>query len=675
MSSAQPKPAWRVSNGAKRRQQRNRGTGGFHFPLKRLTSALRESEIVVDLFAGGGGASTALEQALGRAPDIALNHDEWAIGMHAANHPYTQHMHSDVWLANPVFLTAGRPVGWFHASPDCTHFSQAKGGQPRNGKIRALSWCVVKWVGMLDRVGLAPRIISLENVAQILKWGPLVAKRDHATGRVVTLDKVLDERTGKMVNRVADPGEYVPRSRQFLVPDKRHEGRTWRQFVAALRGYGYAVEWGQLTASDYGAGTSRKRLFLIARRDGEPIVWPKPTHGAAPLLPVVTAADCIDWSIPCRSIFGRKKPLAEATHRRIARGIQRYVIDVPVPFIVPNNANNVPRPVSEPVPTVTTGPRNLLTTPMIVPATHQGDDRIHAATSPLPTITTAQRGEFMAVAPVLVQAAHGEGEGQTARRGSGAHAVDAPVGTIHAGGGSFALAAATLVQTGYGERPGQEPRVPGLKKPLGTLVDGVKHAAVTAYLEQASTGGMLGRAADDPISTIMGSGSQQRIVAAHLATLRGSERGSDPVDEPLRTVSANGTHHAVVEYTLSPEHEAGALRVAAFLINYYGNGMPLNIAEPMDTITTRDRLALVTVTIKGTPYVIVDIGLRMLTRRELFKAQGFPADYIIDCTADGRPLTNDKSVRMVGNSVSPPPLCALIRAQIESTAEPERMAA
>lgn len=552
----------------------------FHLPRKALVSALRPDEIVIDMFAGGGGASEALEQALGRPVDLAINHDEFAIGMHAANHPFTLHKREDVWTADPRAEAAGRPVGWFHASPDCTHFSQARGGQPRSRKTRALSWVVVKWVGALRRSGNAPRLLSLENVEQILKWGPLVAKRCKATGRVLKLD-----------GSAAARGERVPVEQQQLIPDRKREGQTWRQFVAILRGLGYAVEWRKLVASDYGAGTSRKRLFLIARNDGEPICWPAPTHGPG-MLPLVTAADCIDWSIECPSIFTRRKPLADATLRRIARGVKRYVIDAAEPFIVKGSQSG------------------------------GNGAYCNAVTDPLTTVVS--KAEHCLVVP-------------------------------------------TLVQTGYGEREGQAPRVPGLDKPLGTLVDGQKHAVVTAFLEQAAGGPNSNtsrpRGADEPVSTISTKGSQQRLCTAHLATLRGTNTGAG-ANVPLRTVSAGGEHHALVECTLSPEHEAGALRVAAFLVNYYGNGQPLDLREPMDTITTRDRLALVTVHVRGVPYVIVDIGLRMLQRHELFKAQGFPASYIIDRTADGRRLTVSQSVRMVGNSVSPPPLCAAITANL-----------
>lgn len=533
------------------------GSRSFNFPPPQL-SALRPGEIVVDLFAGGGGASEALKQALGVDPALAYNHDEWAIGMHAANHPLTSHHREDIWHADPRVDVAGRKVGWFHASPDCTHFSQAKGGQPRNRKIRALTWVVLKWVGQLDRIGLAPRIVSLENVWQILTWGPLVAKRDKATGRVLKMD-----------GTVAAPGEGVPVELQQLVPDKRHSGRTWRQFVAALQGLGYAVEWRKLVASDYGAGTSRERLFLIARRDGDPIVWPAPTHGKAPgLQPLVTAADCIDFSDLGRSIFDRPRPLADATMRRIARGLVKHVMQADEPFFLTEFAN-------------------------------ASNGRTWSAGEPLRTQCAGVKG------------------------------------------GHFAIVAPTLVQTGYGERAGQQPRVPGLDKPLGTVVaGGVKHALVSAFLEQACSGYYDGAGRDlrQAAPTICAKGSIQRLVTADMAQL-------------------------------SPEAEAGALRVAAFLINYYGNGTALDLRDPLDTVTTRDRMALVTVTIGGTPYVIVDIGLRMLKPAELFRAQGFPPGYVINRTADGRTISNTHAVRMVGNSVSPPPLRALAMANLDPAVE------
>lgn len=685
------------------------GSRAFNFPMPQR-SRLRPGEIVVDLFAGGGGASEGLKQALGIDPALAYNHDELAIGMHAANHPLTQHHREDIWHADPRVDVAGRPIGWFHASPDCTHFSQAKGGQPRSRKTRALSWVVLKWVGQLlraDRLhgtNTAPRIISMENVWQILTWGPLVAKRCKDTGRVIKMD-----------GTVAARGERVPVEHQQLVPDKRRSGRTWQQFVAALRTLGYVVEWRKLVASDYGAGTSRERLFLLGRRDGQAIVWPEPSHGPAPgQTPRVTAADCLDFSIPCPSIFTRARPLADATMRRIAKGVMRHVI---------NSAN-----------------------PFIVPVTHQGGDRVHSVREPMRTITAANRGELMLAAPELAPFITEHANASTQRT----MAVDEPLRTLCAEvkGGHFsvvtpilagvggragqseprsgddplytmtakadtALVAPVLVQTGYGEREGQAPRALDLQRPLGTVVaGGVKHAVAAPHLVKFR-GDSIGTPATEPVPTITsGAGAARPAGAAHalgvsaatLVTLRNNMAGADP-QEPLSTIAAQGEHHALATAfleqanggfyegggrdvrdpvstitatgsqqqlvtadlaQLSPEHQEGALRVAAFLVKYYGTGANVpTLRDPVDTVTTRDRLALVTVVIKGTPYVIVDIGLRMLKPHELYRAQGFPPGYIIDRTANGTPLSTSAAVRMVGNSVSPPPLRALAEANLD----------
>ncbi|WP_447904078.1 DNA cytosine methyltransferase [Stenotrophomonas geniculata] len=648
------------------------GSRSFNFPPPQV-SRLRPGEIVVDLFAGGGGASEGLKQAIGIDPALAYNHDELAIGMHAANHPLTQHHREDIWHADPRVDVAGRPIGWFHASPDCTHFSQAKGGQPRSRKTRALSWVVLKWVGQLlcaDRLHgttTAPRIISMENVWQILTWGPLVAKRCSRTGRVITLDLVqaVHPESGKplfrrgkpvMVNRVADKGERVPVERQALVPHKRYSGRTWRQFVAALRALGYAVEWRKLVASDYGAGTSRERLFLLGRRDGQPIVWPEPTHGTAPgQKPRVTAADCLDFSIPCPSIFTRDRPLADATMRRIAKGVMRHVINSADPFIVP--------------------------------ATHQGGDRVHSVRDPMRTITAANRGELMLaateLAPFLTEHANASRQRTMA--------ADEPLPTVCAGvkGGHFSVVSPTLIQTGNGEREGQAPRTLDLQQPLGTIVaGGVKHAVAAPHLVKFR-GDSIGTPATEPVPTITsGAGALRPAGAAHalgvattfLEQANGGfyQGAGNAARDPVSTITASGSQQRMVSadlVELSPDQEAGALRVAAFLVKYYGSGIAVGLHDPVDTVTTKDRLALVTVVIKGTPYVIVDIGLRMLKPHELFRAQGFPVTYIIDRTADGTALKTTAQVRMCGNSVSPPPFFALIAANLDPVAMPVSEAA
>jgi len=662
------------------------GSRSFNFPAPQR-SRLRPGEIVVDLFAGGGGASEGLKQALGIDPALAYNHDELAIGMHAANHPLTQHHREDIWHADPRVDVAGRPIGWFHASPDCTHFSQAKGGQPRSRKTRALSWVVLKWVGQLlraDRLhgtNTAPRIISMENVWQILTWGPLVTKRCKATGRVIKMD-----------GTVAARGERVPVENQQLVPDKRHSGRTWQQFVAALRALGYVVEWRKLVASDYGAGTSRERLFLLARRDGEAIVWPEASHGPAPgQTPRVTAADCLDFSIPCPSIFTRARPLADATMRRIAKGVMRHVIKSADPFIVP--------------------------------VTHQGGDRVHDVRDPMRTITAANRGELMLAAPELAPfiAEHANASNQRTM------AADEPLRTVCAGvkGGHFSVV--TPILAGVGGRAGQsEPR--SGSEPLYTMTTKADTALVAPHLVKFR-GDSVGTPATEPVPTITsGAGAARPAGAAHalgvasasLVTLRRNMVGAD-ARTPLTTVAAQAEHHAVSSAfmvqaahgegkpggvqrwgngskdarapvgtvtasgnggqamaqaelaQLTPDQEAGALRVAAFLVKYYGSGIAVDLHDPVDTITTKDRLALVTVHIQGVPHVIVDIGLRMLKPHELYSAQGFPPGYIIDRTANGTPLSTSAAVRMVGNSVSPPPLRALAEANLDRV--PNSMAA
>ncbi|MFZ3121672.1 MAG: DNA cytosine methyltransferase [Variovorax sp.] len=537
-----------------------------------------DEEINVDLFAGGGGASTGIEMGLGRPVHIAINHNPAAISMHQANHPGALHLQTDVWAVDPVAVLAGRHIGWFHASPDCTHHSQAAGGQPRKKEIRDLSWVVVKWAG----IG-RPRIISLENVKQIRQWGPLIAKRCKQTGRVMRLD-----------GSVAMPGERVPRGEQFLVPDPKRKGTTWAKFQACLEALGYVVEHRIIKACDYGAPTSRERLFMVARRDGHPIAWPEPTHAAKPAkgqLPYRTAAECIDFSMQSQSIFERKKPLAEATMRRIAKGIQREVLQKAKPFIVPiaNWSRDAVQPVDQPLNTVTAWPR----------------------------------------------------------------------------GGSFAVATPSLVQLGHGDKDGRAPRHRGLGEPIGPIMaGGGKFALATAFLAQANGGFNTthSKALPEPMTTVTNTGSQQQLVTANLVTLRKNSPGRG-MDDVVPTLTAGAEHHALVECTLSPQVEEGALRCAAFLMKYHGIGENIiGMGDPVSTVTTKDRLALVTVLIGGDPYVIVDICLRMLQPHELYAAQGFPPNYIITHGHDGRKFTKSEQVHMCGNSVSPPPLAAIAAA-------------
>lgn len=628
-------------------------------------------ELVIDLFAGGGGASTGIEQAIGRHVDVAVNHDPDAVGMHEVNHPQTKHYCEDVFAVDPLEATGGRPVGLLHASPDCTHHSQALGGQPRSRKIRALAWAVHKWVGKLIRRGRGPRVVTLENVKQMMLWSPLVAKRCPKTGRVVRLD-----------GTVAPKGERTPVEQQWLVPDPKRAGHNWEHFIAGLRALGAtAIQWRVICNADLGAHSTRERLYVVARFDGQPIVWPEQTHAKKPkegLKPWRPAADCIDWSIPGRSIFNRPKPLADATMKRIAHGMQRFVLDSPEPFIVNNMANNRPRPVSEPIHPVLTGLHKMLVSPVMVPVTHTAN-AAHDPRRPLRTVTTAKGGEIALGTAVLVQAGHGEGKGGSKRRSHGNNDVRGPLGTVTASGGGQALATATLVQVGYGEREGQAPRVPGLDKPLGTVVaGGIKHGLATAFMVQANGGFNTQHARDlrDPMSTVTTTGSQQQLVTAHLTALRRNSEGRS-LNDPLATVAAGGEHHGLVEYHLSKDDEEGALRCAAFLIRYHGSGGQWSDPrDPFTTVTTHDRLALVTVWLQGEPWVIVDIHFRMLVPRELYRAQDFPDAYIIDRTAAGKVLTKTAQVRMCGNSVSPLPMRLLVAANYAAEARvAERRAA
>lgn len=575
------------------------------------------AKLVIDLFAGGGGASTGIEQAIGRHVDVAINHDADAIGMHEVNHPQTRHYRTDIRDVDPLSVTRGELVGLLHASPDCTHHSQALGGQPRSQEIRSLAWMVHRWAGKTR-----PDVITLENVEQMLQWSPLVAKRCPETGRVVTLDKVVNA-AGKTVYRVADPGEVVPRRNQFLVPDPKRKGHNWDHFVAGLRAMGYKVEWRVICNAKLGCHSTRTRLYLIARCDGLPIVWPEQTHAKKPtgkLKAFRPAAECIDWSIKGTSIFGRKKPLADATMRRIAYGMKKFVLESDNPFIVEGAAR------------------------AFVPVTHTRDIAYDVADS-MRTITTAKGGETALMSAYLVQMGYGERDGQVPR----VLDTQLPLGTITAGGQKFAAASAYLVQAGHGEGQGGSKRrsygVNDITGLVGTVTaSGGGQSLATAFMVQANGGHNTVHARDlrDGVSTITTSGSQQQLAVARL--------------EPG-------------QYQISEADEAGALRCAAFLMRYHASGGQwADLRDPMTTITTHDRLALVTVWLKGEPWVIVDITLRMLVPRELYNAQDFPPDYVIDRTASGKPLTKTAQVRMAGNSVSPLPMRLIVAANYSEAA-------
>jgi DNA (cytosine-5)-methyltransferase 1 len=523
-------------------------------------------ELVVDLFAGGGGASTGIEQAIGRHVDVAVNHDPAAASLHQVNHPQTQHFVSDVFEVDPLAVTEGRAVGLLWASPDCKHFSKAKGGKPVSKRVRGLAWVVVKWAKLVK-----PRVICLENVEEFQTWGPLAAD-----GR----------------------------------PCPERKGRTFERWVGQLRGLGYVVEWRELRACDYGAPTIRKRLFLVARRDGQPIVWPAPTHAQKPakgsgLQPWRTAADCIDWTLPCPSIFERDRPLADATLRRIAHGVMRYVVNSSAPFIA-----------------------------RIGQTGHSDGGKVRPIGAPLSTVTT--KAEHLLVSPSLATIGYGERTGQAPR----VQDPQAPLGTC-VGANKHALVAAFLAKH-YTGAVGSE-----LRAPLGTVTTQDHHSLVGATL--VGCGGRQGQGqspaypADRPVRTVT-TKADTCLVTSHLAKLRGTSNSASTA-EPLHTISAGGQHHA---------------EVRAFLTAYYGSDQDTPLGDPMHTVTTKPRFGLVTVA--GQQYEIADIGMRMLQPRELYRAQGFPDSYVIDRGHDGRALPKDAQVRMCGNSVCPPLARALVLA-------------
>ena len=529
-------------------------------------------ELLIVNFAGGGGSCTGIEMATGRRVDVAINHDPEAVAMHKANHPETKHYCESVWDVNPRDVANGRPVGLVWLSPDCKHFSKAKGGKPVEKKIRGLAWVTLRWAA------LRARVIMLENVEEFITWGPLVEDAD-----------------GNMR------------------PCPKQKGREFNVFVNALRRQGYTVDWKVLKACDYGTPTIRKRLFLIARCDGQPIVWPEPTHAepkiakAKKLKPWRTAAECIDWSIPCPSIFERTKPLADATLRRIAKGIMRYVVNAADPFIVGAGGpvySGKPVPTSTPFGTLTVENHRALVMPVLTEHANASSPRCMPAGEPLRTICATTKG------------------------------------------GHHALVSAFLAKH-YTGVVGDD-----LRNPVPTVTSVDHNSVVTAHI-QRDYSQSIGHAADDPLgTTTAGGGGKSALVASSLVKMRGDNVGQ-PVDNPLATISAGGTHHA---------------EVRAFLIKYYGNEQDgISLTEPSHTVTARDRFGLVMVA--GQEYKIADIGLRMLAPRELYRAQGFPESYIIgDKPEQGLSLTKTAQVRMVGNSVCPPVAAALVRANLAELA-------
>ncbi|EMB2526504.1 DNA cytosine methyltransferase [Klebsiella pneumoniae] len=643
---------------------------------------MKDSEIIVDNFAGGGGASTGIELAIGRSVDIAINHDPNAVAMHTTNHPGTLHYCESVYSVRPKVATAGRRVGLAWFSPDCRHFSKAKGAKPVEKAIRGLAWIVIRWA--LD---VGPRVMMLENVEEFKTWGPLLAAEMRPDPDRV--GETFQAFVGMLTSGVPADHPALLECCEFLElsPDSEQAKRL-------VAGLGYVVDFRELRACDYGAPTIRKRFFMLMRRDGQPIVWPEATHGdpkspavlAGKLAPWRTAAECIDWSIPAPSIFGRKKPLAENTLRRIARGIQRFVIGSASPFIVKCNhtttrgkydcfrgqsladplqtitkthgyAIAVPhltkfrtgatgQPVTDPVPTVTAGTSKrpggnghalgIVEAELAPFLAGNGGSEYQAKPRPIdkPAHTILKESRACVVAPVIARQ-FGASVG---------HRADVPSATITAGGGGKSQLVSAFLAKHYGGNytgPGV-----GLDEPTHSVTTVDHHAVVAAHLMVNNTG-HPGGSADSPAHTVT-TGNHHAVVASHLVKLRGTCRDGQRTDEPMPTITAGGQHVGEVKTTLAIEDydEERAQQVLAFLQQYCGE----------------DSTGLVD--IGGVTYRIVDIGMRMLQPHELYRAQGFPEWYIIDRDYRGVKYAKDKQVARCGNAVPPPFAEALVRANL-----------
>ena len=540
-----------------------------------------DGELIVDNFAGGGGASTGIELATGYSVDIAINHDPEAIKMHKANHPYTRHYCENVWAVDPVKACKGHPVALAWFSPDCKHFSKAKGGKPKDKNIRGLAWGACRGAGLVR-----PRVIMLENVEEFKTWGPL--NRSHR-------------------------------------PIKAKQGVTFKKFVSQLQDLGYQVEFRELVAADYGAPTMRKRFFMIARCDGKPIVWPEPTHGPADSeevknglrKPYVGAYTQIDFSRPCPSIFETSeeikekygiravRPLAPKTMERIARGLKKFVLNNPEPFIIQCNHGGERRPndIREPMPTITGKHGYGIVEPYVVQIGQTGfsEDRSKDVREPLTTIVS--KNEHCLISPTLIQ--------------------------YHS-------------ETAQGEVRGQT-----IKDPIMTVDGSNRYGLVTSFLHKYYDGGYTGAGEDmkNPLPTVT-AWDHNSVVTANLIQMHNHCDGRDMRD-PIPTITAGDGHFG---------------EVRAFLIKYYGQGTGQDIKAPLDTVTAQDRFGLVT--INGVDYQIVDIGLRMLEPRELYGCQGFPDDYIIDHDYTGKTYPRSEQVRRCGNAVCPPIPAALVHANL-----------
>lgn len=575
-------------------------------------------EIIVDLFAGGGGASTGIEIATGRVVNIAVNHNPEAIRLHQTNHPYTEHYQEDIWKVDPKTVCKGRPVGLLWASPDCRHFSKAKGAALVDRKIRGLAWVILRWAGTVR-----PRVILMENVEEFTTWGPV--------------------RKGK--------------------PIKKLSGTTFEQFLKQLRALGYEVEHRELVAADYGAPTSRKRLVIVARCDGRPIVWPERTHAPADseevksgnLKPWRAAAEIIDWTLPMYSIFDSKeqikqkygvnavRPLADNTLRRIIRGVDKFTIRSGKPFLVQGKFQNGPQSADKPLTTVTSVGAHEAVNPVIAPVVFANTCNSVGtqASGPVPTIRTGGGGGLVLSAAQLIQY-HTE-QTESAR----VNALDGLLPTVDASN-RYGLVSASLTEY-YGNGNPVD-----LTEPMRTVTSHDREGLLACHLDKYFGGGYsgCGNDLDDPLTTVTHE-PRHSMVAAHVAEFKGQDKGQS-AGEPLRTITASAGEFGAVK-TVIERYDGGRdlgywPEIRKLLNKYCGYKLAEN--------------EVLLLMIGGVPFYIRDILLRMLAPRELYNAMGFPVDYIIDRDYTGREYKKSSQVARCGNAVCPPMAEAVVRANL-----------
>lgn len=590
------------------------------------------NELIVDNFAGGGGASIGIELATGRPVDIAINHDEDAIAMHKVNHPCTTHYQEDVFAINPEEVTSGRPVGiaWF--SPDCKHFSKAKGGKPVEKKVRGLSWVILRWA--MSKV--SPRCIFMENVEEIKTWGPLVEidgkMRPDRTREGETFNGFI----AMLTDGIDKAHPAFMEACEFLKIDPNCE-----QGDKLANGLGYKVDYKVLKACDYGAPTKRKRFYMVARRDGLPIVFPKPTHGVGERLkPYRTAAECIDWSIPCPSIFSRKKALAVNTQKRIARGLDKFVLKNPRPFIMEMNFQNAAQDPKKPMTTQTTANHHYLITPEIVRIGQTGsENRASGANEPLRTICV--KNEHCLATPILTKF----------QQNSLGQLPERPLDTVMAGATRFGTVMPSILQY-HSEQTKGEVRGQQADEPIMTIDTQPRYGINACYISKYFSGEkQKGANIEEPLPTVTGI-DHNAVVESHLCVLR-KNTDCKPLDEQLPTLTTSAGHFAqVVTYIqkLDSTQDLKNWNKVRDLLNKYAG---YSIKE--------DEILILE--INGVQHFIADIGMRMLKAKELKLAQGFPEDYIIDIEPYiGKKYSEAKQIARLGNAVCPQVATALIRA-------------